>query len=109
MPKDCPFCQLAMGNPTEHKTEWFYLYHRGIVVEDLNPKGHTMRLLYVPREHVHCGEQHPFAEDCAQMELMAVARAICQNRGLTIVKWDMGDHSYSEHWHAQVCLDKKEG
>lgn len=106
MPDDCWACQLAAGDLRQHKTRWFYVGSFGVVVEDLNPKEYTMRLLFVSSNHVPCGKQTGGDRIVAMNYLVGVAKALEVEGGLQIIKWDLENHSFKSHWHAQVCLDQ---
>ena len=104
----CWACQLARGDLRQKKTEWFFIDQwTGAVVEDLNPKGHTMRLLYVPLEHLPCGKETQTMRSQAKRFLYAVGNAICVNRSLETGVLDMDNHTFKQHWHAQLCLEEK--
>ena len=105
-PESCPLCALARGDPKQHKTEWFWLDEDGIVVEDLDSCGYTLRLLYVPSVHVPCGQEPQEFRRVAERLLTGVARALCVERGLAVMNWlDFSFLPYGQgHWHAQLGL-----
>jgi hypothetical protein len=105
---DCWACDLARGDPAQHKTQWHTLDNFGIVVTDLNPRGYDKRLLWVPVWHVTCGRESKVMIQEALERLGQVVDAVCQNEGLSLITWEIDKHSYEEHWHAQACLDRKE-
>ena len=106
MSSECPFCRLAHGDLQEQKTNWLWLNHEGICVVDLDSKGHALRLLYVPTEHIPCGSESGEIRAKAYKILQAIAQAIGRPNGWGISGWDFDQHSFAEHWHAQVCLDE---
>lgn len=108
MPNDCPFCQLAAGEPAQHKTDWHTLDEKGIVVTDLNKRGFAKRLLWVPREHVRQGEETEEMRLEAANRLKQVARAMCQNERLKVATMDFQHWSDRRHWHVQYCLVRRE-
>jgi hypothetical protein len=105
----CWACQLARGDLRQHKTRWHCVGLEGAVVDDLNARGHALRLLYVPKEHVSCGDETPEMRAVAVALLTAVGLAVCANEGLLMRKFDLAEHSYRAHWHAQLCLDRVGG
>lgn len=104
-PLDCWACELAKGYSCQHITRWFWLTDSGIVVEDLNAKEYDLRLLFVPSFHLPVGKElnkdHEFAKDI----LSAVAERHLPE--YEIVAYDLTDHSYKAHWHAQAGLRRK--
>ena len=109
MTDDCWCCQLADGDPAQKKTRWFYLGSDGAVVEDCNPKRCALRLLFVPSEHFHCGDEPRRLWDMATERLMGVAAALMvENPGLGFGDFDYHRHSYRAHWHAQLGLIRRE-
>lgn len=103
----CSFCALAAGDEEEHKTEWFYVGHSGVVVEDLNPKGAALRLLAVPKEHFPVGSEPQAVRWWVLDVLWGIGLALCLERGLKMARVDKDDHSYKDHWHAQMYLEEK--
>lgn len=109
----CNLCQLAHGDEREHLTEWFYLGlpgevpepMQGVVARDLEDKGYNMRLLWVPRRHVVCGDETREMKRTARFILLAVAQAVCVNKNLVISGFDFSHYSMRDHWHAQILLD----
>ncbi len=103
----CPMCDIALGSPEAHKTEWFYHSRAVTIVEDLDPKGYVLRLLGVPRKHFDCEATGELIAAIRQQTIeiaLGVARAICLERGLAIAQIDTEHHSFRDHWHLQVCL-----
>lgn len=107
MVSSCWACALVQGDPRQHKSPWFYIGSEGVVVEDIDPRGHVKRLLFVPVRHVAAGEQTEGMLETARKLLQAVALAVCANEGLRLVGIKTGNHSYPVHWHAHALLDKE--
>lgn len=102
---DCWACELARGERGQHKTRWFYLSPNvGAVVEDLRSKGCDMRLLHVPVEHVPCGAETEADREASIAILTAVARHLPEYE---VVKLDVSNHSFGQHWHVQACLKRR--
>jgi len=91
----------------QKKTKWFFLGDGGAVVEDLNPKACEMRLLWVPKEHVPCGQETRKMREEAMRMLLSIARAVCANGGWKVAGMDFDKHKFRAHWHAQACLVKR--
>ena len=101
----CWACELARGERDQHKTRWFYLTpDEGIVCEDLHPKGFDMRLLYVPPWHLPCGSELKVDREQA-IRLLTDIVAI-RLPDYHIVSFDLDDHSFRAHWHAQAGLSR---
>ena len=99
----CWACELARGDIEQHKTRWHYLDPSGgIVCVDLNPKGRKLRLLHVPLKHSE--EANTGTRRWARHILTVIAKEFYPN--LKVVKYDLDDHSYKAHWHAQACLEE---
>ena len=104
---DCWCCRLAAGDRALKETRWFYLGSEGIVVEDRNPKRYALRLLFIPAEHFHCGEEPRRLWDVATRMLTGVAGALmAEDPGLKMGNFDYHRHSYRRHWHAQLGLKR---
>lgn len=103
----CWACSLGSGDLSEHKSYWFYQGPDGVVVEDLNPGCHDLRLLYMPRDHVQCGSETEEMIAIATRLLYGIARAIVVERNYKIVRLSLHGHSYNKHWHAQLSLDRR--
>jgi len=112
---DCWACELARGEPQQWIPDcapkgwtphWFYLVPNiGIVVKDATSAGYSMRLLYVPELHIACGGE----SKTDRREAVAILTSVVKNRlpGYRIVRFDLDDHSYKVHWHAQACLERR--
>jgi hypothetical protein len=103
---DCVFCKLASGDPSQHRSEWFYLGIEGIIVEDLHSKGHKLRLLFVPGAHVACGKEGVQIRYEANQLLRAIGRALEVERDLIMGAMEMDDHKFRAHFHVQLVLDE---
>lgn len=102
----CWACELARGERKQHKTRWYHLTrYVGIVVEDLDSKSYSMRLLYVPDYHVPCGQETVKDRETAGDLLLAVAKACLP--GYRVAALELDQHSYKAHWHAQAGLMKR--
>jgi len=104
--KDCWACELARGARSQHKTPWYYLVPKvGLVCEDLQSKGYDKRLLFVPIECNPCGSESESDHELAKVILARVTkRRLPEYR---IVGYDLTNHSYRAHWHAQANLRKR--
>lgn len=74
-------------------------------IEDLNPKGHVLRVLVVPKEHIHVSKASPQLWQKLRSLGLAVAEAQALWRGLKISGCDVRHFSHPEHVHLQYCLD----
>lgn len=105
MKTDCWACQLSRADKRQHITEWLYVGIEGVVVVDADDKGHDLRLLYVPQEHVQCGDETELMRATAKKLLSAIGFAIMCNKSFKKCSFDFDNHSFTEHWHAQMNLD----
>ena len=76
------------------------------VVDDLDPRGFALRLLYVPRIHMPCGEETRIMRNQAKNRLHGFSRAIEAAGALRLARTDLGMHRFRAHWHAQACFEK---
>ena len=65
-----------------------------------------MRLLYVPPDHVPCGQETAQMVHLARALLRAVAGAL---DGYRVAGFDVYDHGYRAHWHMQAWLEEAQG
>lgn len=105
MSTKCPLCAIIAKEPSAIKTPWFYHDGSMAAIEDLNPKGHVLRILVVPREHIHVSKASPRLWQKLKSLGFAVAEAQALCRGLRISGCDLKRFSYPEHMHLQYCLD----
>lgn len=103
--KNCPLCAIIAKEPESIKTFWFYIDDDFAVVEDLNPKGHKLRVLVVSKEHIHVSSASPQLWQKLKSLGLAVAEAQALCRGLRISGCDLKRFSYPDHMHLQYCLD----
>lgn len=101
--QDCPMCSIIKAEKGSQLTEWFFHNGQIAVVEDLDPKNYDMRLLAVYYFH---GDPYPAQKIETKATACGIVGALKYTRGLEIVHVDMDDHSFKDHWHCQVCLNK---
>lgn len=111
----CWACDLANGDPRQFRPpgspkqwepRWYFLTPwDGIVCKDLQSRGYDIRLLYIPRRHVPCGQELIEDRERAKSLLARVAEEMLPD--YRIVAFDLDTHSYKAHWHAQACLVRK--
>lgn len=100
---DCPFC------PLEKKTTWHW--ERGltgdekvVICEDLDDKGHKLRLLCVVSNR-HSDDPWPAMLGMVIIEQAeAIAEELKSEVEWTESYWD-GEMSYPGHYHLQLVLD----
>jgi len=106
----CWACELAKGERRQHKSKWLFLSPNvGAVVVDLHSRAFDKRLLFVPDyspgAHVPCGQETSADHESAVVLLDAVAKARLPE--YRIVSYDLTNHSYRAHWHAQANLEAR--
>lgn len=104
----CPFCAIIAHEPSTIRTRWYYVSPACVVLEDENSRGYAERILTVPAQHVR-GERWAAIAHEVYGPARAVADAKCLTEGLEIVAEDWFQHSYLEHGHLQICLERKGG
>ena len=106
--RHCPLCALARGDPEQHRTRWLFMGRYWAVVEDADPKGFALRLLYVPRIHLLCGDESKEMRLIAKNRLHGFAKALEAEGKLRLVQTDLDKHRFRAHWHAQACFEEVE-